>query len=194
MTIPFRHYAACPKCGNQHPLEDEFSQWVRGHKLLQSQDGYVIMDKDMVIHRCRIDGNRMKQYVMFVEVKTNNATPSKSQRDTMFIIDQLFRDRRSTPTKKNDRLQTDGVNHEVYSIYCGQRVKVQALGNHLLVMSGTSPENSQDIWWDKKSITKEILLKLLQIEIDPDTFTALSARSHHAEKPLFKLFDSASGV
>lgn len=70
MTTRFRRTATCGKCGNRVPIEDDFSQWIRGCPQLDSADGFAFMDKDLVVHRFKTTHGRTFQCLMAVEIKT----------------------------------------------------------------------------------------------------------------------------
>lgn len=187
MTTPFRRSRACHQCGAIIPLEDDFSQWVRNHNQLSSHLGFTIMDKDLIVHRFRTSYGRSFQCIMFIEVKTHLADPTSSQEDTMMFVDQIFRNRRSTPTKKIPR-QIGGLPNKIYSKFSNQNVTFKAFGYHLLQMSNTTPEKSPYMVWDRLfEIQKDQLIKLMRFELDPDTLKPMDFRRHHVEQPLLKL-------
>jgi hypothetical protein len=179
MTAQFRRVAKCNGCGKEVPLEDEMGQWIRLHPALDSGRGFAFMDKDIVVHRWRTDHGREFQCVMFVEVKSRGADLSESQRDTMLIVNQLFRNDRTTPTKKS-RQHAGSISSTVYSSMRKTHVKVKALGYHALRMSGGTPDDSEKIVWDKREITADVLVKLLKFELHPDTLLPMDFRIHHA--------------
>lgn len=179
MTSRFRRVAKCKECGNEIPLEDEIGQWVRGHPQLDSAKGFVFMDRDIVVHRYKADHRREFQCVMFIEVKSHGASLNDSQRDTMFIIDQLFRNDRSTPTKKC-RSRASSTPSTAYSLFRKTHVAVKALGYHLLKMNGSTPDNSTEIFWDRRQIDVGMLIDILRFEVHPDTLRKMDFRIHHA--------------
>src|SRR5260370_31600476 len=115
---------------------------------------------------------------MFIEVKTLGKQLSDSQRDTMHIVDQLFRNDRTTPTKQA-RTHVNLSSDSVYSPVSEKWIRVKALGYHLLRINGCTPDDSTKIQWDKKQTTKDTLLKILKFEAHPDTLRPMDLRNHH---------------
>jgi hypothetical protein len=181
MTQHFRRTARCKKCGSSIALEDDFSQWVRSCAELKSGDGFAFMDKDLVVHRFRTTHGREFQCFMCVEVKTLNASLTDSQRDTIHMQNQLFRNRRATPTKRIPK-QISGLPDRIYSTLLKRNVGYKAFGYHLLRISGTHPDNSDEIRWDDRHfITVNALVRLFRFELDPDTLQPMDWRRHHAD-------------
>lgn len=180
MTAPFRRKAVCPNCNYDIPLEDEISTWVRNHPMLRSSDGFTFMDKDLICHRFKTTHGREFQCMMFVEVKTNNAKLKEWQRDTMHIGDQLFRNDKTTPTKKARR-HINNVPEKVWSPMSKSWVKVKAFGWHLLALSGRDPDLSESIVWDKSLVTLNDLIMLLRFDLHPDTLQPMDFRKHHRD-------------
>lgn len=185
MTREFQRKAKCPKCGTEIPLEDEFGQWLRDPKTgMPSHAGFVFMDRDLVVHRFKVDHNRGVQCMMFVEIKTNFAELKNSQRDSMLMIDQVMRNRRRTPTKLSLRKQLPFAPVSLFSHAGNQWVRVKLLGYHLLTLSGTTPANSSSIRWDKREVTCTQLISLLKCELDPDhPERPMDLRRHHRKPP-----------
>ena len=175
MTARFRRSIKCPDCGLEIPAEDEISQWIRSHPQLDSREGMVFMDKDLVCHRYKTSHGRDAQFLMFVEIKTRGAQPSKSQRDTMNIVGQMVRN------TKNTYLTAENRPVRVYSTAAASEVTVRAMGYHLLRMDGSTPSDSTWIEWDRKRIDTDTLLKLLRFDLHPDTLNPLDLRSHHVK-------------
>lgn len=186
MTTQFRRVAKCKGCGEEIPLEDEMGQWIRLHRELDSGKGFAFMDKDIVVHRWKIDHGREFQCVMFVEVKSRGADLSESQRDTMLIVNQLFRNDRTTPTKKSRQHIASSISI-VFSSMRRTHVKVKALGYHALKLNGSTPDDSEKIIWDAREITVDMLIKLLKFELHPDTLLPMDFRIHHASGPQLKM-------
>ena len=180
MTTPFRRTARCPSCNYDIPLEDEISDWIRHHPQLRSGDGFTFMDKDLICHRFKTTHGREFQCIMFIEFKILGRQLDDTQRDTMHITDQMFRTDRSTPTKKK-RTHNGETPTRVWSVKSKKWVSVKAFGYHLVRMNGRTPDTSTQILWDKREITKEELVALLQFNLDPDTLRPLSWRIHHAK-------------
>jgi hypothetical protein len=157
---------------------------VRSNPGLDSAKGFTFMDKDIICHRFKTDHGRSLQYLMMVEVKTRGAQLSDSQRDTIWIIDQLLRNRKDTPTKKTDRRQVEGVVTMVKSFIQRGEVRARVFGYHVLRLSGDSPDDSAEITWDSRRITLEQLVGLLRFDLDPDNLLPMDNRSHHTKAPM----------
>lgn len=159
-----------------------FCEWMRRQSDLPacSRDcGFVATDNDITIHRYLTQlrdsvGTRDIQALMYIEIKTRNGEPTKSQRDTLRKI-HLFR---GTKT------------------YQGQHIRFW--GYYILSMSGTDPDNSSIIRWgrfqskeDDKIIWTQIdietLKKLLRFDVHPDNFTRRPFRRHHTLDRLYIL-------
>ena len=188
MTSQFRKVAHCPNCGYDVPLEDDFSQWLRGEPLLDSAHGFVFTDKDIVCHRYKTSHGREFQLFMFVEVKIKADLLRDSQRDTLIMIDQMFRNDRSTPTKRA-RLHGHFVTERVWSTSQKRWIVPRSLGYHLLRISGFDPPSSAIMRWDKRpeNITVPTLISLLRFDLHPDTLEPLDFRIHHTQKSAKKL-------
>jgi hypothetical protein len=178
MTTPFRGSARCPNCGFHIPLEDEISHWIRSHPELDSGRGLVVMDKDLAFQRYKTSFGRDFQCFMFVEVKTHGKKLGDSQRDTMHLLDQLLRTDRNTPTKRR-RMHCNNIPRRVYSVASKKWIEPKAFGVHLLTLSGSTPDDSLEIRWDKKVITREMLIGILKFDINPDTLQKMDWRIHH---------------
>lgn len=184
MTAPFRRVKACPACAAPVPLEDDISQEIRNHPDLKSSNGLAVMDKDLVLHRWKTTHGRAVQLMAFVEIKTNGAQITRQQADTMFMIGQMFRNRVVTPTK-NIPIQVPGLVNEVRSSLNRQRVYVKAFGYHSLKLSGPTLATSDSIIWDSiHEINYETAIKLIGLELDPDTLEPINLRIHHLPKAM----------
>ncbi len=104
---------------------------------------------------------------MLIEEKGNGADLSCSQRDVMYLIDQILR------TTKTKRLRT----------LRGDRVHVRVWGYFKLRYSGDSLETSDTIWWNKDKITLDQLEQILQFRLNPRTLQPRSDRRHHTSPP-----------
>lgn len=121
----------------------------------------------------------MVQCVMQLELKTHGSELTEAQRDTLYIANQIMRNRRQTPTK-NLRHQAGTAPLKAYSTMSGHNVHVRNFGVQLLRLSGTSPDDSEHIWWGKgREIEIETLIQLLRFDLDPDTLRPLDLRRHH---------------
>jgi len=179
MTRTFNHTIKCTECGHTHTTESEFGRWMRHHPQLESMDGIVCFDLDILMHRYKHitdgKGDRSIQCVMFIEIKSEMTPPTASQRDTLYMIDQVMRNRRktvnSTPRAQAQRFDGTDPRHltKVWSAMLKRDVTLQMYGGHLLQLDHTSPANSKQMVWDKKhDITHDQLIGLLRFEIDPD--------------------------
>jgi len=119
---------------------------------------------------------------MFVEFKSRGAQLSESQRDTMNMVGEIFRNDRDTPTKRAKRRIAE-VPNEVYSTILKRKVGVKAFGYHLVRLSGPTPDDSAEIFWDKKAVNPEMLVKLLRFDLNPDSLNPMDWRIHHKPKP-----------
>ena len=119
--------------------DTDFCAWMRSCKELPSYGnnfGFVASDNDVTVHRymTSIDsiGTREVQGIMQIEVKTRRGEPSESQLDTLSKL----------------------------NLFCGDRevggVAVRFFGVFVLVMSGTSAENSRRMWWGSIPKNKHI--------------------------------------
>lgn len=171
MTRTHNTKIVCPQCKYEHTGETEFERWVRNNPLLDSRDiGLVRYDLDMLLHRYKflVDGRgeRVIQCMMFIEVKSHNAIPDKAQQDTLSIFNQVLRNRRvnihSTPRKQAGNITN------VYSKMLRRTVKLLMCGGHLLTFSANTPDDSSQIKWDNKLISKDWLIELLRFERDAD--------------------------
>lgn len=183
MTRVFNAQHHCPNCNTWQTQETAFGRWIRNNPKLQSSNGYAVTDVDgyvheyKTIHQFKNEYSRDFQLIMDIEVKTRGADLTESQRDTLHIRNQFFRNRNQTPTKK---LQFQAVSAvEVFSIMNGRRVLVRAYGVHVLRFSGLGPDDSEWIKWDGKEISAEQLTEILAFNLDPDTLKPIDLRNHH---------------
>ena len=180
MTTPFRRTAKCPNCNYDIPLEDEISDWIRHHPKLRSGDGFTFMDKDLICHRFKTTHGREFQCLMFIEFKSLGRQLDDTQRDTMHMTNQMFRTDCTTPTKKR-KTHTCETSNRVWSAKSKQWVAVKAFGFHLVRMNGRTPDSSTQILWDKREITKDDLVALLQFNLNPDSLHPMNWRIHHSK-------------
>lgn len=189
MTTAYRRTARCPNCNWDVPLEDEISSWIRHHPELKSCLGFTFMDKDLVCHRFKTTHGRGFQCLMFVEFKSCGAQLNDTQRDTMHMVNQMFRTDSSTPTKKARR-HTEQTPKTVRSFLGGSEVRVKAFGYHLVRMNGRNPSLSNQIIWDKTEIAEDTLVALLRFDVNPDTLRPMDWRIHHHKPKHPELFES----
>jgi len=182
MTTPYRRTARCPNCNYDIPLEDEISQWIRSHPELDSAKGFAWMDKDLICHRFLTNHGRDFQCMMFVEFKTRGARLNDVQRDTMHMVNQMFRTDCTTPTKRA-RDHSHQTPTRIHSVKAGRRISAKAFGYHLVLLSGQTPDDSAEIWWDKTRIDRHRLIQLLRFDLNPDSLQPMDWRIHHAPAP-----------
>lgn len=174
--------------------ESPFKAWIRNEPGLDSvRHGLAVMDCDQLVHRYMSYGVREFQCVMWIEVKAFNARPTQSQRDTLFLLDQIFRNRRATPTSPISRRQAYDLQlpSKVWSLIAKREISLRAYGAHLLTMNADRPDTSEELKWDKTRIDYEMLLQLLRFELDPDTLAPHDLRSHHRQHETPLLWECA---
>lgn len=151
--------------------------WIRRQDIeLPSSSpviGVSVTDVDFFIHRYKsaVDsqGTREVQTMMMIEAKSRNGEVPFAQLDTLVKVNEF-------------------LSGEV--TYRGQIVRGFGVG--VLYLSGTDPDDSEQIKWGrfverpmsgrvltKRTITKEQFIKLLQFEIHPDTLSPNPLRRHH---------------
>jgi len=172
MTRTFNERIRCQKCGHEQTAETDFERWMRSNKQLDSQNaGIVRFDLDILLHKYKqcIDGKSTRdiQCMMFVEVKTFMAVPSQAQIDTLSILSDVMRNRKTNINSKHRR-QVGGQIRKAKSKLLGKEVTIKLYGGHLLQLDGTSPENSSVLMWDYKPIDSLMLMQLLRFDRDPD--------------------------
>jgi hypothetical protein len=135
-------------------------------------------------------GDRTIQALMFVEVKTWDAKPSKSQSDTLHLFNQVLRNRK--PNVNGNRDKWNAESHTPYakckSYVTGNEIGLRMYGGHLLTFEKDGPDNSEWIRWDKSIVTKEQLLGLLTFALNPDDPSLkmdIRRRSGPVSSPLF---------
>lgn len=179
MTRPFNAQFHCQNCKTWQTQETLFGRWIRNNAALDSRSGYSVTDQDYWIHAYKTCGSREFQCLMLVEIKTMGQPLSPSQKDTLFIVNQLMRNRKGTPTTGKRVKQSGSGIASVYSSMLSRDVNLKALGMHVLTFSGLGPDDSDVITWDKKQIAVETLTQLLRFDLDPDTLRPLDLRNHH---------------
>jgi hypothetical protein len=160
--------------------DTEFCSWMRECKQLPAYSndfGFVASDNDVTVHRYMtcVDGvgTREVQALMQIEVKTRKGKPSQSQIDTLSKLN-LFSNQKTI----------DGV-------------VIRYFGVFVLVMSGTTPEDSKELWWGVipkgktldnasdlqfKKINKQTLISLLRFDLHPVNMSLEPFRRHHLTK------------
>jgi hypothetical protein len=183
MTRQYNHLIHCINCGAEITAETGFSRWVRTREDLHSiRDGVVVSDLDYIVHKYRTELGRDFQCFMFIEVKSRKGQPTKSQSDTLLLVDQFLKNRRSTPTKKGPR-QATGAPLKAFSLAAGKEVTVRAFGGYVLQFEQTGPLDSKWIRWgaQRQEINSDQLAALLRFDLDPDTLAPMDWRSHHCD-------------
>lgn len=157
--------------------DTEFCAWMRACSDLPSYSkdfGFVASDNDVTVHRylTSVDGvgTREVQGIMQIEVKTRQGKPSESQMDTLSKLN-LFKSEK-----------------KVRGVY------VRFFGVFVLVLSGTTPDDSDHMWWCSipsddfiskaelmhiNNISKPQLIDLLRFEIHPVNLQKQPFRRHH---------------
>ena len=179
MTRQFNAQYHCSNCKTWQTQETMFGRWIRNNRDLDSAKGYCVTDQDYWIHRFMVDRSRAFQCIMMVEIKTMGAELSKAQSDTLWIIDQIMRNRKTTPTKSEVRLQAGSGPVKVRSAMAKTDVFLKAFGVHVLTFSGLGPDDSEWIRWDSKNVDTQTLTSILRFDLDPDTLKKIDFRNHH---------------
>lgn len=171
--------------------DTEFCAWMRSCAELPSYSkdfGFVASDNDITVHRylTSVDavGTREVQGIMQIEVKTRTGKPSTSQMDTISKLN-LF------SGKKKSR-----------------GVEVTFFGVFLLVMEGTNPDDSKNMWWGViprnqiftdanllkwKPINRATLIRLLRFDLHPVSLTTKTFRRHHKTTEIIEMEISPLG-
>jgi hypothetical protein len=179
MTRPFYQLTDCPYCGKRITAETAFGRWIRNNPLLESSEGFSVVDQDYWVHRFKVYGKRSFQLIMGIEIKTRNSSMIEAARDTLHLVNQIMRNRRQTPTKEI-KWQAGNAPIKAVSIKNRKKIFIRIYGVHLLQFSGLGPEDSTTIRWDGKNINEETLTSLLRFDLDPDTLRPIDLRSHHS--------------
>lgn len=155
-----------------------FCDWMRRCESLPSSGddfGFSACDNDITVHRYKYGvsdsvGTRDVQGLMQIEVKTRSGKPTFSQFDTLNKLN-LF------AGEKN----IDGCHVRFFGVF-------------LLILSGTTPDDSDRMWWcsipknklvrdAKNSVIRGIcvdqLVSLLRFDIHPRNFSKQAFRRHH---------------
>jgi hypothetical protein len=170
-----------------------FMAWLRSQeKELPSYSanvGFAATDVDLFIHRYLTglqdaEGTRDIQALMMVEVKTRGGSLRDSQRDTLAKIHACCGFR------------------EVE--YCGQALR--HFGVSVLFLSGTTPDDSDEIIWGRfdpkkahkqhikcRSITRERLFELLRFDRHPDNLSKNAFRRHHLTREIEQVVKAPLG-
>lgn len=175
MTRQFNSRIRCGNCGSLTTEESPMERWIRDHPKLDSRNGIVRFDVDILLHRYKsfIDakGKRDIEFMMFIEVKTFGASLTNAQRDTLGLLNQVLRNRKPN-IHSNPRRQMNARPSKAYSQAKKREIPLRLLGGHLLQLSGSDPETSETILWDCKTIDTETLVDLMLFNRDPDNLEA----------------------
>lgn len=166
MTAPYRG-----------EYERPFNTWVRNHPKLGSgpnEAALSIQNLDFIIHKYLVREDKTGYvlnhiHLMLIELKTMGAAMRDPQRDTLWVLDQLL----SAADKRVVNTLSRGPKTTFYH------------GLHLLRLSGTTPDDSAQMCWDKKTdpITADTLVGLLRFEIEAHTLKPREERNHHRPQP-----------
>jgi hypothetical protein len=168
---------------------------MRNDPRLESQDGIVRFDCDVLLHRykfpCDKKSSRNIQCLMFLEVKTFGAEPTMAQRDTLSIMSQALRNRRRNIHRlKRGRHLDDHVPLALaFSWLLGRDVRLKMFGGHLLQLSADDPATSEWIAWDRRRIQPADLVALLRFELDPDSLNPIDWRRRYSTFEDEKIWD-----
>ena len=122
MTKAFNQVIECPFCHATIDAETDFCRWMRSNPRLDSGRGIVRADMDHVIHRYKTNAaGRDFQLLMTVEVKTNGASCSATQSDTLSMLNQLLRNRSQNMHGKPKRQAGRGI-YKLFSFFLGREV------------------------------------------------------------------------
>lgn len=175
MTRRFNSRIRCEHCGNMTSEESPMERWIRRHPTLDSKHGIVRFDIDILLHRYKSvrdsKGCRDIEFMMFIEVKTFSASLTDTQQDTLGLLNQLLRNRKRN-IHSDPRRQVNGQPAKAYSRMKNREVPLRLLGGHLLQLSGSNPQDSDQIMWDYKPINEETLVELMLFDRDPDNLDA----------------------
>lgn len=160
--------------------DSPFGNWIRHHPGLDSiHERLCVTDSDYWIHRYRAHkdkvGERAVDSIMLVEVKTNLRDTPFAQRDTLQMINQLLRMVCVKPDGRRRFVTLHGQPGEIRRVRC--------FGVHLLQLSGTRPDNSDKILWDRLYLTEDLLVEVLKFDRDPDhPMRQMELRRHHVNR------------
>ena len=175
MTRVFNSRIRCQHCGGLTTEESPMERWIRNHPMLDSKNGIVRFDIDILLHRYKTmgdrKGNRIVEFMMFIEVKTFGAELSMSQQDTLSLLNQVLRNRKKNMHSK-PRMQVGEQPGLLYSRAKHTDVPLRLLGGHLLQLDKSSPDDSAWMKWDNKTIDQATLVDLMLFDRDPDRLNA----------------------
>jgi hypothetical protein len=187
VTTGWRETVPCQRCGNQVSTEQPIKSWIRAHRDLDSRRACLcIGDSDLWVQRYgtrprRSGVDRDTMHLMLVEIKTNARDLDASQRDLLYAVDQLLRTNGWKEERAGGRFRQGHPQNArlVYSYIAGRQVQIICHGVHKLRLSGSTPNDSDSIIWDKRPITVEQMVALLRYDLNPDSLRPIEHyRSH----------------
>ncbi len=142
-------------CDRRDGLEKPLNDWIRHHPELDSapdEAALSIQNIDFVVHQYLVPNECSLEYetvnLMLIEIKNYGATNNNvAQNDTFSLIDQAL-----WVTHRQRELLTT-MRGRKYLVYHGF---------HCLQLSGLTPDDSETMLWDGKSITTEQLIEILR--------------------------------
>jgi len=177
--------------GRRDPtFQPPFNQWLQRQPTLDSiKQRIAVSDCDLIVHRysSRVDKLRFEfdissdtrdcvDHVMLVEVKAFGSDLSKSQDDSLFLMDALLR----YAGNKQGRRRFVTIHDRRMN---GFERYVRCYGVHVLRLSAACPDSSDTLWWDEQPIDQLMLLDLLRFDRDPDhPLQSMDTRRHHIVK------------
>lgn len=191
MTAPYRESRQCPHCGRWYSNETNFMRWFRKEPHLDSvREGIVRLDHDLLLHRYRGPEGRDLQWLMVVEIKTFNASLQAWQADTLHALNQVLRNCRPNIHSKPPK-QMSYRPQRAWSLRNKREIRIRLCGAHLLTLSGSSPLDSNEMYWgspetrqgDHREISLNELILLFRFELDPDKLVKMDTRIHQAREP-----------
>lgn len=136
---------------------------MRNHPDLDSSNGIVRTDTDHTILRFKTHRQgRDFQLLMDIEVKEFGAISREDQRDILAFNHQL-----KSATGRNINGAKTRTTRNLFSVLNNRIVRVRYLGWHLLRFEKSSPNDSDWMEWDHKRITKDQLVSILSMDVDP---------------------------
>lgn len=157
-------------------LMNPVSAWLRKLNL----DAVWIGDCDWIIYKYGerfspergID--RSVRWHMIVEIKTEDAEPSRDQAEALWVTSHLLRNIRWVDERGDDgQFVTDHAQNarivEVDMRQFGghQKTLIYSYGAHLLQFSGRGPADSERIRWNRHEVTADELREILEFRRHP---------------------------
>lgn len=186
MTSAWLEYVPCAVCGAAVSTEAPVKTWIRGHQALDSRKACLcIGDSDLWVQRFGVRTrqgwvDRAVMYLMLLEIKTHGRDLDDDQRELLHIVNQLLRTVPWKEQREEGRFvagHRQNVRH-VYASLSGRKVAIHCFGVHKLILSGSTPGDSDRITWDDRPIDGSQLVKLLRFDLSPDTLRPVEHRRH----------------